>query len=73
MTAAAGKDQVDLRELGELSGRLQSLAEELRSLARDQADFLEKLKILGDEVNEVAFCLRRPPGTAMRHAIGDKL
>ena len=59
MTASVRKDHADGKELAEMISRLRGLAQAMRSLSGEQADYREKLQKLGREVNSVGLRLRR--------------
>jgi hypothetical protein len=59
MTASVRKDHADEKELAEMISRLRGLAQAMRSLSGQQADYREKLQKLGREVNSVGLRLRR--------------
>ena len=59
MIAILSNDQGDEKELAELISRLRGVAEAMKGLSDDQADFRKKIQELKDEVNSVGFRLRR--------------
>jgi len=59
MRAIVSTNQADEKELAELISRLRDVAEAMKDLSDDQADFRKKIQELEDEVNSVGFRLRR--------------
>ncbi len=59
MAAIVSKDHTDEKELAALISRLRGLAQEMRRLSGEEADYRDKLQKLGREVNSVGFRLRR--------------